>query len=207
MKISAFKQAIVAVATATLMLACASPNPLEDYEELEPATILEHPRALDSGEYPAEVVAHGQYLAKLLRCGACHTDGALAGRPDSERLMAGSSVGIAFTNPLDDSRPGVVYPSNLTPDPETGLGGWNEREIIQMIRTGDNRHGGQAISLMPYLAYSDLSDDDVRAIAAYLRSLPPVRHEVPANVAQGQRARAPYVHFGVYMSKELLTHP
>ncbi|NNL96146.1 MAG: cytochrome c [Xanthomonadales bacterium] len=190
-----------------LLLGCASPNPLENYEELEPATVLAHPEAMPSEEYPPEVVAHGQYLVKILRCGACHTDGALAGRPNPARLMAGSSVGIAFTNPLDDARPGIIYPSNLTPDPETGIGGWSEREIIQMVRTGDNRHGGKALSVMPYLAYADLNDEDVRAIAAYLRSLPPVRHEVPANVPEGRRARAPYVHFGVYMSKDLVIDP
>lgn len=204
---SIMKILLAAAIFVALLVTCASPNPLEEYRELEPSTVLQHPKALKSDEYPAEVLERGQYMTKLLRCGACHTDGALAGIPNSDRLMAGSSVGIAFTNPLDDSRPGIVYPSNLTPDIETGIGGWSEQEIIQMIRTGDNRHGGRAMSVMPYLAYTDLKDEDVKAIAAYLRSLPPVRHEVPANIVQGQRARAPYVHFGVYMSKELVTQP
>ena len=53
---------------------------------------------------------------------------------------------------------------------------------------------------MPWPAYAQLSDEDINAIVAYLRSLPPVRHQVPANVPPGNEASAPYVHFGVYQS-------
>lgn len=191
-------------ATALLLAACANPHPLAGFEEISPATVLEHPEPRESTPYAAELVSRGQYLVSMLRCGACHTDGALAGKPNGERLLAGSSVGIAFTNPLQDKHPGVVYPSNLTPDTETGLGGWSEQQVMALVRTGTNRHGGKAFSVMPYLAYATINNEDARAIATYLASLPPVRHEVPKNVSPGQRAPAPYVHFGVYMSKELV---
>ena len=114
-------------------------------------------------------------MVSVLRCGACHTDGALVGKPSEQRSMAGSSVGIAFTNPLEGKRPGVVFPSNLTPDVQTGIGSWSDEQLATMIRTGLRRHGARAIPVMPYLAYADISEEDALAIAAYLRSLPPVR--------------------------------
>lgn len=194
-------QILPMIAMTGLLLACAGANPLDDYEELTPATVLDQPEPLATDAYPESVVAHGKYLVTLLRCGACHTDGALTGAPNPDRLLAGSSVGIAYTSPLKNNRPGVVYPSNLTPDPATGLGNWTEQQIVDLVRTGANRHGGRALSVMPYPAYADISDADARAIAAYLRSLPPVRHEVPYNVGEGQRAPAPFVHFGVYRSR------
>lgn len=182
--------------------ACSTADPLADYDELTPAAVLELPDARASKEFDPETVSRGRYLVNLLRCGACHTDGALLGEPDETRLLAGSSVGIAYTSPLQDKNPGVVYPANLTPDPDTGLGGWSERQIVDRIRTGSDRHGRRSIPVMPSAAYASIDDDDARAIAAYLRNLPPVRHAVPASVAPGQKARAPFVHFGVYRSKQ-----
>jgi len=179
-----------------------SAEPLEGYEEVTPAAIQELPEPVAAGEYPAEIVAHGRYLVGLLQCGSCHTDGALVGKPNPERLLAGSAVGIAFTNPMTNKLPGVVYPPNLTPDKETGLGNWNEQQIIKMIRTGTKRHGSRAISVMPSVAFARIKYADVQAIAAYLRSLPPVRHEVPQSVAEGQKATAPFVHFGIYRSTD-----
>jgi hypothetical protein len=57
--------------------------------------------------------------------------------------------------------------------------------------------------VMPWPAYRKLTTEDALAITAFLRSLPAVRHQVPANVEPGNKARAPYVHFGVYRSKRL----
>jgi len=151
--------------------------------------------------YPPEVVDRGKYLVSLLGCGTCHTDGALIGAANREHLLAGSNVGIAFSNPLEVKYPGVVYPSNLTPDPETGLGNWSDEQIINMVRTGTNNHGGSTISVMPWPAFAIISDDDATAIAAYLKSLPPIKHRVPSNVRPGQKASAPFVHFGIYRSK------
>ena len=55
---------------------------------------------------------------------------------------------------------------------------------------------------MPWPSYANIHAEDATAIAAYLKSLPPVRHQVPANVQRGQRSTAPFIHFGVYQSKE-----
>ena len=82
-----------------------------------------------------------------------------------------------------------------------GIGSLTDQQIADAIRSGRGRHGGQRIIAMPWPAFSKLTDADTAAIVAYLRSLPPVAHEVPADVLPGERARAPYVHYGVYRSR------
>ncbi|MDA0687588.1 MAG: cytochrome C [Proteobacteria bacterium] len=177
-------------------------NPLDDFEQLDPATIFATPEPLPSPNYSPEQTQRGKYLVGLLGCGSCHTDGALVGAPDSSRLLAGSSTGIAYTSPFVDSNPGVVYPANLTPDMETGLGSWTMERLVTMIRVGTTEHSASSLPVMPWPAYANIEYDDALSIAAYLKSLRPVRHEVPRNVRRGQRAAAPYVHFGVYQTRE-----
>jgi len=185
-----------------LLSACANPrNPLEDYEQKNPATQLDPPAARAELSFPAGTVERGRYLTGLLGCGSCHTEGALVGLPDMSKLLAGSSTGIAYSNPLADRNPGIVYPSNITPDTETGIGNWSVTELVAMIRSGVDRHSGQTLPVMPWPSFANIVPEDAEAIAAYLLSLPPVRHQVPANVRPGQRATAPFVHFGVYQSK------
>jgi len=193
-----------AVMSATLVLAACETayNPLEDYEQLNPATDMPVPTPVDNPNFTAEQVARGQYLVALLGCGSCHTNGALVGTPNMEQLLAGSDTGIAWSNPLVDRNPGIVYPANLTPDIETGMGSWSTPEIIAMIQTGVSKHSGQTLPVMPWPSYANIHAEDATAIAAYLKSLPPVRHQVPANVQRGQRSTAPFIHFGVYQSKE-----
>jgi mono/diheme cytochrome c family protein len=193
---------VVGLLTGLVTLAACSSyyNPLDDYEQLEPATILATPEAA-AGSYPAESVERGRYLVRLLGCGSCHSDGALVGAPVPGRELAGSNTGIAYSNPLAQPRPGVVFPSNLTPDTETGIGNRGLADLVAMLRLGIDEHGGQTIPVMPWPAYANIDDADAEAIAMYLKSLAPVRHQVPANVRPGQRAGAPFVHFGVYQSR------
>ena len=189
-------------AIACIIVGCASTyNPLDDYEEVQPAPAQTAPAAADAA-YPAERLEHGQYMVDLLGCANCHTDGALIGTPDPKRVLAGSSIGIAWSNPLANRNPGVVFPSNLTPDPETGIGGWGIQQIIIMLQSGIDNHGSQSMPVMPWQAYAKLSADDAEAIAMYLKSLPPVKHDVPQNVRAGQKTRAQYVHFGTYQSRQ-----
>ncbi len=156
---------------------------------------------LPTGEGDAEQVQQGRYLVGLLGCASCHTDGALIGKPDPKKTLAGSSIGIAYTNPMVNEFPGAVYPPNLTSDPETGLGKWSVAEITTMLQSGKNRHGQQTMTIMPWMSYAQLSSDDATAIAAYLKSLPPVINRVPQRVLPGNRARTPLVHVGLYRSK------
>lgn len=183
--------------------ACASTyNPLADYEQLTPATQLDAPAARTDANFSQEQVERGQYLVGLLGCGSCHTNGALIGEPNLAQLLAGSDTGIAWTNPLAERNPGVVYPANLTPDMETGIGTWSTQEIVAMIQTGVDKHSGQTLPVMPWPSYAHIHAEDATAIAAYLLSLPPVSHRVPVNARPGQRAPSPFVHFGVYRSRQ-----
>jgi mono/diheme cytochrome c family protein len=197
---------IKTVFASSLLAACAGEaqyNPLADYEELEATTILEAPRPA-AGSYAPEhraVVAHGKYLVELLGCGACHTDGALDGAPQPDMALAGSHIGIAYSNPLGNDRPGIVYPPNITPDEATGIGRWTDQQIADAIRAGAGRHGDRRIAVMPWPGYAKLDDDDTQAIVSYLRSIEPVRHRVPAEVAPGQKATAPFVYLGIYRSR------
>jgi hypothetical protein len=190
---------------AALLASCTATegyNPLEDYEEVTPITRLETPAARSNDQFSEEELARGRYLVGLLGCGSCHTNGALVGTPNNAQLLAGSDTGIAYSNPFANRNPGIVYPANLTPDVETGIGSWSLEDIIRMLQTGVDNHSGQTLPVMPWPSYANISSEDSRAIAGYLLNLPPVRHKVPDNVRPGQRATFPYVHFGVYQSRD-----
>ena len=188
------------------LIGCATESgvdPLVDYEEVDATTILDapSPNLGQSAPENRHIALRGEYLVELLGCGACHTDGALIGEPNMERSMAGSGVGIAASNPLGDKNPGIVYASNITPDTETGIGLWSDPQIANAIRGGRGRHFGEAIPVMPWQAYAKISDDDLAAIVAYLRSIEAINHRVPDEVVPGQRANEPFVYFGVYRSR------
>lgn len=189
-----------------VLIACAGEapfGPLENYEEVTAATILDAPAVnleTIAPEY-RDAVARGKYLVELLGCGSCHTDGALVGVPKAERALAGSSIGIAYTNPMKNSRPGIVFPPNITPDNKTGIGRWSDQQVAEAIRAGEGRHAGRRILVMPWQGYASISEIDVSAIVAYLRNIDPVDHRVPDDVPMGRRAEDPFVHFGVYRSR------
>ena len=188
-----------------LLAGCAAESaydPMSDYEELQSTTVVDAPSPV-AGNFAPEnryLVERGEYLVELLGCGGCHTDGALEGAPHTGKALAGSSIGIAYMNPFNNDRPGVVYPSNITPDPETGIGEWSDNQIAAAVRSGLGRHMSRRIAVMPWQGYAKLTDEDTNAIVAYLRSIRPVRNKVPKEVKPGERASAPFVYFGTYRS-------
>ena len=178
-------------------------DPLQDYEELDATTVLNAPAPV-AGNFAPEhrfQVERGKYLVELLGCGSCHTDCALEGVPNFNISLAGSKTGIAYSSPLGTERPGVVYPPNITPDKETGIGLWSDQEIGNAIRIGLGRHAERRIAVMPWQGYTKMTNDDVTAIVSYLRSIDPVEHQVPDEVAPGQEATSPFVYFGVYRTR------
>ncbi len=115
----------------------------------------------------------GTYLMRsIVACGNCHTpkgpDGDIA-----EMELAGGFV-------IDDG-PFKAVASNITPDEETGIGAWSDAEIITAIREGKRPDGTIIGPPMPIGFYRHMSDGDAQAIVAYLRSIPPIRNEVPAS--------------------------
>ena len=120
-----------------------------------------------------ELVERGKYLVTLGSCTDCHTPGYFLGKPDMTRHLGGSEVGFEIPGV------GVFYGPNLTPDEATGLGRWSERDIVTAIRTGKRPDGRPLAPIMPWAALAQLTDSDAAAIAAYLKSLPPVSNKVP----------------------------
>ena len=153
--------------SAVLLAGCGSiAYPLGHYEAVYTKASLETPAPdpVALSHLDAARVNHGRYLVEIAGCGTCHTDGALIGESSAVRLLAGSHLGIAYTNPFRDSFPGVAYPSNLTPDPRTGLGNWSDAQIAAAIRSGDLASDPGHLMVMPWPLYQHMSDEDVNAI-------------------------------------------
>jgi mono/diheme cytochrome c family protein len=132
-------------------------------------------------------LGRGEYLATIMDCGGCHTTGVLLGKPDSKRYLAGSDVGFQIPGL------GIFYPPNLTPDRETGIGAWSADDIVNAVRTGERPDGRILAPVMPYGHYGKLTDADAYALARYLKSLKPVRHQVPAITGAAEKPSAPYL--------------
>jgi mono/diheme cytochrome c family protein len=123
----------------------------------------------------------GRYLVNtILACGNCHTPKSADGLPIPGQELAGG--GLSFTTPAFNATA-----ANITPDRDTGIGSWSDDEIkralTQGVRPPNARFGGSPLAaVMPASFYKAMLPGDLDAIVAYLRSLPPVRHEVPAPV-------------------------
>ncbi len=117
-------------------------------------------------------IARGKYLVTFGSCTDCHTPGSFFGRPDMTKFLGGSDVGFAIPGL------GVFVGPNLTPDKATGLGNWTSAQIVNAITKGQTPQGRTLAPVMPWHAYANLTKPDALAIAAYLKSLPPVSHQV-----------------------------
>ena len=115
---------------------------------------------------------YGDYLANhVALCSHCHTPrSGLRDQYDSKRAFAG------YESPPKGF---PVRPVNLTPDSATGIGQWNESDFVRTIRTGVNPMGHKLDPFMPWRQLRRMTDDDLRAIYQYLRTLTPVHSEVP----------------------------
>lgn len=123
----------------------------------------------------AEPVARGRYLVEaVLGCGACHTarDYSRYGGPAKAEALAGDCFGEGH------GMPGRVCAPNITSDPEHGIGRWTDEELLRALREGRGRDGRTLFPMMPYSEWRTLSDEDARAVVAYLRQVPPVPRSV-----------------------------
>ncbi len=149
------------------------------------------------------LIERGLYMVTAGGCNDCHSPKKMTPRgpvPDEARLLSG--------HPADEKLPpvppnlfgpdkwgaitnnnltgwvgpwGISYASNLSPDPETGTGAWNEELFIRIIRSGKFMGSGRDIlPPMPWYEFARLSDADLKAIFAYLKNLKPVKNQVPA---------------------------
>jgi mono/diheme cytochrome c family protein len=125
-----------------------------------------------------EKIARGRYLVHHVSdCLGCHSDHTLEfGMP----IKPGTEGMGGFVFDKNLGFPGVVAAQNITPDHETGLGAWTDGEILRAIREGVDRDGKALFPMMPYSGFRHLADDDAEAIVAYLRTMHPVKNQVPA---------------------------
>lgn len=153
-----------------------------------------------ASKYTKDQISRGEYLVRFGGCDDCHTakvfdakanmpvpdmtrrlSGHPEGAPDPYSALAPGDIGVigpTFTSFRTGF--GVVYTANLTPDIETGTGGWSEENFIGTMRTGKHLGSGRPIlPPMPWFSMAKLTDEDLRSLFAYLRSLPPVKNRVP----------------------------
>ena len=148
-------------------------------------------------------VKRGEYLVTIGLCHDCHTpliQGPEGAAPDMKRALSGHPQEIVIKAPATVPEPwsgamsptltawsgpwGVSFTANLTPDPETGvLRDFTEQQFIQTMRTG--RHQGQGRRILPPMPWpliGKMTDDDLKAVFAYLRQIPAVKNKVPDQI-------------------------
>ncbi|GMU65475.1 MAG: hypothetical protein AMXMBFR36_17490 [Acidobacteriota bacterium] len=169
--------------------------------------------AVESGEptaaSPAAATAdaraeRGRFLVTIGGCHDCHTPvkmGANGPEPDLTRMLSGHPQELVLP-PAPELPPGpwvatvagtmtawsgpwgTSFTANLTPDDETGLGRWTEQEFVAALKSG--RHQGRGREILPPMPWQNLAqlpEEELGAIWAYLRTVPPVRNQVPAPIA------------------------
>jgi mono/diheme cytochrome c family protein len=114
----------------------------------------------------------GEELVNLMSCQWCHTPRDARGLPDAERAFAG---GVRLSTPS-----GEFYAGNITPDKKTGIGSLSDEQLIAVLKQGESSDGRRIDPhAMPWTWYSKLTTTDASAIVAFLKTLEPLRHEVP----------------------------
>jgi mono/diheme cytochrome c family protein len=154
--------AVAVVALAAGVWIIRGPGPMA-FAEGQKVALAEY-KAADPSGVPASLakaslVERGAYLAKAADCMACHTTG--RGKP-----YAG---GLGFKLPF-----GTLYSTNITPDKDTGIGGYSDQDFLNAVHRGVRRDGARLYPAMPFVSYTYMTDADALAIKAYLFSLPPV---------------------------------
>lgn len=136
-------------------------------------------------------VERGKYLVSIVGCDDCHTPKSdpATGALDMQRRLSGRPL---TTQPPSEPKPGEIsvsgdlqawwgpwgksYPANLTPDPDSGIGKrYDEAKFITTIRTGKKPEGDMLRPPMPWTIYKNMTDDDLKAIYAFLKTLTPVK--------------------------------
>ncbi len=172
-------------------------------EPLVPPSAPANPAPAPATASKEAEIARGKHLVLTSGCHDCHTpfkEGPNGAEPDMSRQLSGHPeslkmppapapsgpwlVSVAATNTAWSGPWGVSFTANLTPDEETGLGGWTKENFVRTIRTGRHLGRGRAIlPPMPVPVYQNFSDDELGAIFSYLQTLPAIKNRVPAPVA------------------------
>jgi mono/diheme cytochrome c family protein len=199
--------ALAALLGATAALsACGRPQPDIRASTLQTpdatASMLVGTSGKDPATAAADAVTRGAYLVAIGGCNDCHTPmrmGPTGPEPDTSLMLSGHPASAKLPPPPRPEGPwlshgtvtgtayagpwGVSYAINLTPDEETGIGAWSEKVFVNTLRTGKHLGVGRPIlPPMPWKAYGQMTEDDLKAIFAYLKTVPPVKNKVPEPV-------------------------
>ena len=152
------------------------------------------------GDDASAAIERGRYLVTGFGCTDCHTPwvlGANGPEPDATRFLSGHPEDAALppapalepgpwittvsaTNTAWSGPWGVSFTANLTPDVETGLGSWSGEDFLAAMRNGRHQgRGREILPPMPYPAIRTLSDADLLAVFAFLKSVPAIQNRVP----------------------------
>jgi cytochrome c553 len=146
---------------------------------------------------PERLIRGGYLVNQVCACGACHTtreSGRLVDPERTDAFLGGGNLFVAHG--MSD---GIWIP-NITPDVETGVGGWSDDELMRAIRDGVAKDGHFLLPFMPFGSFQQLSDEDVRSIVAYLRSVPAYKQPKPRTENQlGLMPRILFTKIGVQM--------
>jgi len=193
--------ALFAVVAVCLAAGCAhetgAPSAAEAPEGAQGTVAL----ASASGAADPATVERGRYLVTIGQCHDCHTPlklGPNGPEPDMARMLSGHPETLVMPEPPTTPSPwgwagadtltafagpwGISYATNLTPHP-SGLAAWDEEIFVAAMRTG--KHMGQSRPIlppMPWMNVAQMTDEDLRAVFAYLRSIPPIENRVPEPV-------------------------
>lgn len=149
---------------------------------------------------PENPVKRGEYLVTIGGCNDCHTPWKMGANgipePDMTKMLQGHPAEMALPDPPAASGPwmwgatitntafwgpwGISFTQNITPDSLTGIGAWSEETFMQALRTG--KHMGKdrpILPPMPWPAIAKLTDSDLKAVYAYLRTVAPITNKVP----------------------------
>ncbi|MDX1572212.1 MAG: cytochrome c [Xanthomonadales bacterium] len=123
----------------------------------------------------SDPIARGEYIVLMANCITCHSP-TQQGQPIQGKFLA---VGVYFKTPY-----GSFPTPNITPDKKTGIGDYTDAELDRVMRTGIKKNGTRVVAnFMPWYIYKNMTDEDMAAVIAYLRSLKPVENDIrdPAN--------------------------
>jgi len=135
---------------------------------------LPYPKAPIGSPDPSDKVAYGRYLVQgRAMCFPCHS----ADFAKIDDFVPERSAGyLGGGNAMPDMNGRMVNTANITPDPETGIGKWSEDEFVRLLRFGVRPD--LTVIVYPMVPFPELTDDDARAIYAYLRTVPPIKNAV-----------------------------
>jgi hypothetical protein len=156
------------------------------------------PQTAGQSAVAARRIERGKYLVGIMGCNDCHTPlkmGPQGPEPDMSRMLSGHPEGMKLPPPPKPVGPwvastvlltawsgpwGMTYAANLTPDKNTGMGIWTEDMFLKAIKTG--KHMGTSREIqppMPWQDYRNATDEDLKAVFAYLRTVAPIVNHVP----------------------------